>query len=86
MIYIYRPVNASSHSAKSTPLNITKIDEDNENVKIKPEVNTELVRTVTSMSLPAPKIDLQEKPEESIRSAGCKLKREISIDRAKVKF
>ena len=84
MIYVYRPVNTSSHSAKSTPLNITKIDEneDNENIKIK----SEFVRTITSISLPAPRIDLHEKPEESIRSAGSKLKREISIDRAKVKF
>ncbi len=90
-------------------MNITEVDEDEdaEEAKMKLQLNSELVRSRTSISLPTTKkevnflefhflkssiffqlnvIESQEKFDESTRSVASKSKREMSIDKAKVKF
>jgi hypothetical protein len=97
------------HSIIPNPLNITEVDEDEdaEEAKMKLQLNSELVRSRTSISLPTTKkevnflefhflkssiffqlnvIESQEKFDESTRSVASKSKREMSIDKAKVKF
>lgn len=91
----YGIVNKSSRSNRqrkqSNSFNILETDEDelDPNKKIKPRFNIELVRSITSLSLPTTKNeanDFQEKSDGSARSAGCKSKRNSSIDRIKVNY